>query len=291
MSAIQLEQQSAMALGLAKAPSYHDSTTRSVASSASTASVSQSPTSGSWLGGRKRDWDNAFLTKYQDLEATLQENDQWLTMYLENVAGMRDLKKPDFAITEALKTSSTKRRGRSRMHVRDVFGNSAVKLSPLASQFNTASMWSLRNAKRRSSQYGSLQGNTLNMAIAQMAMMPPKSPYLTNVHKQAHADNGGLARSNSAAAKTAAAVKRLQAISGSSPKQQIAEDPLSASSDMTMTSPQAPVSAISQVSSVVSPQRTAVASKPPQVAPIPTLRDMLLNHHSPSRPPPMHERA
>ncbi|KAJ1802972.1 hypothetical protein LPJ75_006014, partial [Coemansia sp. RSA 2598] len=236
MSAIQLQQQSATALGSAKAPVYRDSTTRSVASSASTASVSQSPT-GSWIGGRKRDWDNAFLTKYQDLEATLQENDQWLTMYLENVAGMRDLKKPDFAITEALKTSSTKRRGRSRMDVRDVFGNNTVKLSPLASQFNTASMWSLRNAKRKSSQYGSLQGNTLNMAIAQMAMMPPKSPYLTNVHKQAQPDTGGLARSNSAAAKTAAAVKRLQAISGSSPKQPIAEDPLSASSDMTMTSP------------------------------------------------------
>ncbi|KAJ1803695.1 hypothetical protein LPJ56_006897, partial [Coemansia sp. RSA 2599] len=30
---------------------------------------------------------------------------------------------------------------------------------------------------------------------------------------------------------------------------------------------------------------------PAQVAPIPTLRDMLLNHHSPSRPPPMHDRA
>ncbi|KAJ1803650.1 hypothetical protein LPJ56_006910, partial [Coemansia sp. RSA 2599] len=30
---------------------------------------------------------------------------------------------------------------------------------------------------------------------------------------------------------------------------------------------------------------------PAQVAPIPTLRDMLLSHHSPSRPPPMHDRA
>ncbi|KAJ2383886.1 hypothetical protein GGI05_005173, partial [Coemansia sp. RSA 2603] len=236
-------------------------------SSGSTASASSSLATGSWLGGKKRDWDNAFMSKYQDLEATLQENDQWLTMYLESVA-----------ISEALKTSSTKRRGRPRMDVRDVFGNATVKLSPLASQLNSASMWSLRKAKRRSSQYGTLQGNTLNMAIAQMAMMPPKSPYLTNVGKQA---DGALGRSNSAAAKTAAAVKRLQAIEGSPPSKP-AVDPVSASSDVTMTSP-GPVSAHS-VMSVGSPQRTAPVSRPAMAAPVPTLRDMLLNH-SPMRPP------
>ncbi|KAJ2324204.1 hypothetical protein GGI00_005399, partial [Coemansia sp. RSA 2681] len=70
-------------------------------------------------------------------------------------------------------------------------------------------------------------GNTLNMAMAQMAMMPPRSPFLTNVSSgdqvimsprsqdsslsRAFA-SPALARSNSAAAKTAAAVKRLQAM-------------------------------------------------------------------------------
>ncbi|KAJ1725681.1 hypothetical protein LPJ53_000160 [Coemansia erecta] len=279
MSALQLGQRHYMAT---EAVAQRDAARRSSGSTASDSSLA----TGSWLGGKKRDWDNAFLSKYQDLEATLQENDQWLTMYLESVSGMRALKKPDFAISEALKTSSTKRRGRSRMDVRDVFGNATVKLSPLASQFNTANMWSLKkNAKRRSSQYGTLQGNTLNMAIAQMAMMPPKSPYLTNVGK--HSGDSALARSNSAAAKTAAAVKRLQAIEGSPPGKPAA-DPVSASSDLTMTSP-GPVSAVSDMS-VASPQRTAPVSRAAQVAPVPTLRDMLLNNHSPMRPP-LHERA
>ncbi|KAJ2724601.1 hypothetical protein GGI07_001854 [Coemansia sp. Benny D115] len=247
------------------------------------------------------------------MEATLQENDQWLSMYLDSISGLKDTKKPDYAITEALKTSSTKRRGRSRMDVRDVFGNNlaTVRLSPLASQFNTASMRSLRLAKRRSSQYGSLQGNTLNMAIAQMNMMPPKSPYLTNVMKGNHAETTSLTRSNSAAAKTAAAVKRLQALAGSPTPQSASQlmqmrqdafaprpgmfDPLSASSDITMASPGVPLSAMSDMSVVISPPRSAA----PQVgrfthaaAPMPTLRDMILNQRSsPTKPPPIHERA
>ncbi|KAJ2230875.1 hypothetical protein IWW45_005634, partial [Coemansia sp. RSA 485] len=143
--------------------------------------------------------------------------------------------------------------------------------------------------------YGSLQGNTLNMTVAEMSKMPPMSPFLTNVHKQNQPDNTGLVRSNSAAAQTAAAVKRLQAIPKSSPKQQqqqqpIAEDPLSASSDLTMASP-VHVSAVSEISSVLSPQRTAVASKYPQDASMSALRNLILSNHPSARPPPAHERT
>ncbi|KAJ1669436.1 hypothetical protein GGF38_002259, partial [Coemansia sp. RSA 25] len=135
-------------------------------------------------------------------------------------------------ITEALKASSARRRGRARMDVRDVFnvGGTTLTLSPVGSRFHTSSAWTLR---RRGSQIGgegagaAHQGNTLNMAMAQMAMMPPRSPFLTNISSgdqvimsprsqdsslgRAFA-SPALARSNSAAAKTAAAVKRLQAM-------------------------------------------------------------------------------
>ncbi|KAJ2772541.1 hypothetical protein IWQ57_001719 [Coemansia nantahalensis] len=65
---------------------YHDASVRTVASD-STAD------GGSWVGGRKRDWDNAFLAKFSDLEATLQENDRWLALYLDNIAGLKDTKR------------------------------------------------------------------------------------------------------------------------------------------------------------------------------------------------------
>ncbi|KAJ1772706.1 hypothetical protein IW140_002595 [Coemansia sp. RSA 1813] len=163
-------------------------------SSVSTASVASASAANSWVQTKKRDWDNAFLSKYHDFETTLQENDKWLAIYWQNIAGMKDTKKPSMAITEALKTSSSKRRVRSRMDVRDVFfagsissaasSNGTLRMSPpYGSQFNTATMYSYKKAKqrRRSSQYGSMQGNTLNMTLAEMAMIPPKSPYLTNV--------------------------------------------------------------------------------------------------------------
>ncbi|KAJ2847570.1 hypothetical protein GGI22_005938, partial [Coemansia erecta] len=88
-----------------------------VRSMASASTVSMEPAAGttSWVKSKKRDWDNAFLTKYHDLEATLQENDKWLAIYWQNIAGMKDTKKPSMAITEALKTSSSKRNVRSRM--------------------------------------------------------------------------------------------------------------------------------------------------------------------------------
>ncbi|KAJ1939497.1 hypothetical protein GGF37_004379, partial [Kickxella alabastrina] len=280
---------------------------------------------GSWLGGKKRDWDNAFISKYQDLEATLQENDQWLTMYLESISGMKNTKKPHIAISEALKTSSVKRRGRSRMDVRDVFaGKPNFKLSPLGSKFNTATIQSLgmRMPKRRgSSQYGTLQGNTLNMTIAQMGMLPPKSPYLATIRQGAGVAEAavGLARSNSAAAKTAAAVKQLERMEEGSAsglalanghhllqlQRRAMEMPMSASSDMTMASPGVPMSALSDMSVATSPQQQnqdqrgqmgPLATNPPKFtlgAPVPTLRDMLLNHHHHNSPPkpPIHERA
>ncbi|KAJ2819666.1 hypothetical protein GGI24_004715, partial [Coemansia furcata] len=186
---------------------YQSASVRSV-STVSTASTATNETS--WVGGKKRDWDNAFISKYQEFEATLQENDRWLALYWQSIAGVKDTKRPNVrAITEALKASSARRRGRPRMDVRDVFnvGGTQMTLSPVGSRFNTASSWSLRVGKRRSSssssQFGGTQGNTLNMAMAQMAMMPPRSPFLTNV-AQTTADSP-LARSNSAAAKTAAA--------------------------------------------------------------------------------------
>ncbi|KAJ2133646.1 hypothetical protein GGH17_003167, partial [Coemansia sp. RSA 788] len=49
----------------------------------------------SWVGGRKRDWDNAFMSKFTDLEATLQENDQWLALYWDSISGMQGTKKTD----------------------------------------------------------------------------------------------------------------------------------------------------------------------------------------------------
>ncbi|KAI7826297.1 hypothetical protein BX661DRAFT_32335 [Kickxella alabastrina] len=181
-------------------------------------------------------------------------------MYLESISGMKNTKKPHIAISEALKTSSVKRRGRSRMDVRDVFaGKPNFKLSPLGSKFNTATIQSLgmRMPKRRgSSQYGTLQGNTLNMTIAQMGMLPPKSPYLATIRQGAGVAEAavGLARSNSAAAKTAAAVKQLERMEEGSAsglalanghhllqlQRRAMEMPMSASSDMTMASPEFP---------------------------------------------------
>ncbi|KAJ2658950.1 hypothetical protein IWW48_003748 [Coemansia sp. RSA 1200] len=169
---------------------YGGGTVRSI-SSDSTASVSSATGSAniSWVRSKKRDWDNAFLTKYQDFESTLHENDKWLAIYWQNIAGMRDTKRSAMAITEALKTSSSKRRVRSRMDVRDVFAgsissaassNGTLQLSPYSAHQNTRP----RAPKRRGPYYGSTQGtansNTLSMAIAGMPMLPPKSPYLSS---------------------------------------------------------------------------------------------------------------
>ncbi|KAJ2753571.1 hypothetical protein GGI19_003037 [Coemansia pectinata] len=278
---------------------YQSASVRSVSSvstSASTASTSET-----WVGGKKRDWDNAFISKYQEFEATLQENDRWLALYWQSIAGVKDTKRPNVAITEALKASSARRRGRARMDVRDVFnvGGTTMTLSPVGSRFNTSSSWSLRMAKRRSSQYGALQGNTLNMAMAQMAMMPPRSPFLTNVSNETIVSPRSqdstlnkapvgfsaatLARSNSAAAKTAAAVKRLQAMA-TVPVPQVTEmlsPPLSGESQVTM-------SAALERSPIRAAQLIVPATRFTPSAPVPTLRDMLLNHRqSPVKPPAM----
>ncbi|KAJ2824691.1 hypothetical protein IWW50_003211, partial [Coemansia erecta] len=257
-------------------------------------------------------------------------------------------------------TSSAKRRTRSRIDIRDVFAGSVRaagvgrQLSPLVSQFGSTGRKSLRLA-RRSSQFG---GNTLSMAMAQMAMIPPKSPYLTNVNSvpdvppvppmakrqqsaaslgvsslapessvrakqsnmslrsqrshdaalkqkasmqdtakapvQSHSGKkkeelqGTLERSNSAAAKTAAAVKRLQAISGSPPKVQESpkttqqEPPKAQERPAQLTTQLAtPPSSANQPEEVVSPQRPTRLTP----APVPTLRDMLLSHrYSPQKP-------
>ncbi|KAJ2738568.1 hypothetical protein GGI20_006254, partial [Coemansia sp. BCRC 34301] len=212
----------------------------SVSTSASTSATS------SWVGGKKRDWDNAFISKYQDFEATLQENDRWLALYWQSIAGVKDTKRPNVAITEALKASSARRRGRARMDVRDVFnvGGKMLTLSPVGSRFNTSSSWSLRQAgKRRSSQFSVHNpSNTLHMAMAQMAMLAPRSPFLTNVSSEtivspttARSQDSTLgrgfvselARSNSAAAKTAAAVKRLQAMAPPVGQPEMLSPPLS----------------------------------------------------------------
>ncbi|KAJ2497471.1 hypothetical protein GGH96_005086 [Coemansia sp. RSA 1972] len=317
-----------------------------------------------WVGGRKRDWDNAFMSKFTDLEATLQENDQWLALYWDSISGMQGTKKTDMAITAALKTSSAKRRTRSRIDIRDVFAGSVRsvgvgrQLSPLVSQFGSKAQSGRRlqfgsgrnvlRGVRRSSQFGT----TLSMAMAQMAMIPPKSPYLTNVvadvppmarrqqsavslhvpsigqkasdmslrSQRSHdaglktkaekevekkdvvnkavkdtAKAGTLERSNSAAAKTAAAVKRLQAISGSPAKQ--AESSADTQADA-QTSAQTVAPMGTQLATppcsanapepveTESPQRSARLTP----APVPTLRDMLLGHrYSPQQPaPPAH---
>ncbi|KAJ2615319.1 hypothetical protein H4S08_001283 [Coemansia sp. RSA 1365] len=314
---------------------YANSTVRTMASDSTTASSSEE-NGESWVGGRKRDWDNAFMTKFYDFESTLRENDNWLTLYWENITGMKDTKKPDMAIAAALKTSSTKRRSRSRIDIRDVFAGSMregterswkPRLSPIASRFNTNSSRALRVAKRRSSHYG---GNTLNMTMAQMAMIPPKSPYLTNVNSQpkspapppqtkkqqsnlslksqrsregnmllktrssAIVEQSTLSRSNSAAAKTAEAVKRLQAIAGSPPKQQKVElepekesEPEKVHTQLATPpiSANVPLSATESKTPLTSPQRpTAPIGRFTPTAPMPTLRDMLLNHHSSPKP-------
>ncbi|KAJ2245041.1 hypothetical protein GGI13_005991, partial [Coemansia sp. RSA 455] len=264
---------------------------------------STASTSETWVGGKKRDWDNAFISKYQEFEATLQENDRWLALYWQSIAGVKDTKRPNVAITEALKASSARRRGRSRMDVRDVFnvGGTTMTLSPVGSRFNTSSSWSLRVGKRRSSQYGGLQGNTLNMAMAQMAMMPPRSPFLTNVSNEtivsprsqdstlnkapAGFSAATLARSNSAAAKTAAAVKRLQAMATAPPPvpqvTAMLSPPLSGESQVTL-------SAALERSPIRAAQLIVPATRFTPSAPVPTLRDMLLNHRqSPVKPPAM----
>ncbi|KAJ2275126.1 hypothetical protein IWW43_004900 [Coemansia sp. RSA 1935] len=310
----------------------------------------------SWVGGRKRDWDNAFMSKFTDLEATLQENDQWLALYWDSISGMQGTKKTDLAITAALKTSSAKRRTRSRIDIRDVFAGSVRsvgvgrQLSPLVSQFGSKAQ-SVRRLQfgsgrnvlrgvRRSSQFGT----TLSMAMAQMAMIPPKSPYLTNVvadvppmarrqqsavslHVAQKASDmslrsqrshdaglkskveevekknvvnkvvkdtakGALERSNSAAAKTAAAVKRLQAISGSpakesEPSAQDTQSSKQTASQMGTQLATPPCSAnVPEPVETESPQRSARLTP----APVPTLRDMLLGHrYSPQQPaPPAH---
>ncbi|KAJ1775177.1 hypothetical protein LPJ67_006675, partial [Coemansia sp. RSA 1938] len=182
------------------------------------------------------------------------------------------------------------------------------------------------------------------MAMAQMAMIPPKSPYLTNVvadvppmarrqqsavslHVAQKASDmslrsqrshdaglkskveevekknvvnkvvkdtvkGALERSNSAAAKTAAAVKRLQAISGSpakesEPSAQDTQSSKQTASQMGTQLATPPCSAnVPEPVETESPQRSARLTP----APVPTLRDMLLGHrYSPQQPaPPAH---
>ncbi|KAJ1744373.1 hypothetical protein LPJ79_000197 [Coemansia sp. RSA 1821] len=296
---------------VSQAYGYANLTVRSTASDQT--NVSEQSTGGSWVGGRKRDWENAFLTKFSDLEATLQENDRWLALYWDNISGMKGTKKPSMAITAALKTSSAKRRARSRIDIRDVFAGSmrntaagrGGQLSPVVSRFSTSSRKSLRIAKPRSSSIGGT--NSLGMAMAHMAMMPPKSPYLTNVappvpplpptqrqksnmslksqrSKEAihKVSDGTLNRSNSAAAKTAAAVKRLQAISGSPPKPQDTSKPVESNGPTQLATPPSSANVVSPKAE--SPQQRARFTP---VAPVPTLRDMLLsNHYSPQKPAP-----
>ncbi|KAJ2535613.1 hypothetical protein EV175_006895, partial [Coemansia sp. RSA 1933] len=201
VASLQQQQQGgrgAVLLGQGKQAHHHTysgntSTVRSM-SSVSTVSVETTSGADSWVRSKKRDWDNAFLTKYQDLETTLHENDKWLAIYWQSIASMKDTKKHNMAITEALKTSSSsKRRARSRMDVRDVFfagsissatsSDGTLRMSPLQQglQFGTATMHRRGKQRRSSSHYGSMQSNTLNMTLAEMAMIPPKSPYLTNV--------------------------------------------------------------------------------------------------------------
>ncbi|KAJ2453537.1 hypothetical protein EV183_002176 [Coemansia sp. RSA 2336] len=296
---------------VSQAYGYANSTVRSTASDQT--DVSEQSAGRSWVGGRKRDWENAFLTKFSDLEATLQENDRWLALYWDNISGMKGTKKPSMAITAALKTSSAKRRARSRIDIRDVFAGSmrntgagkGGQLSPVVSRFSTSSRKSLRIAKRRGSSIGG--SNSLGMAMAHMAMIPPKSPYLTNVappvpplppaqrktsnmslksqrSKEAihKVSDGTLNRSNSAAAKTAAAVKRLQAISGSPPKPQDTTKPAESNGPTQLATPPSSANIVSPKAE--SPQQRARFTP---VAPVPTLRDMLLsNHYSPQKPAP-----
>ncbi|KAJ2522783.1 hypothetical protein GGI11_001633 [Coemansia sp. RSA 2049] len=160
---------------------YGGGTVRSI-SSDSTASVSSGTGSAStsWVRSKKRDWDNAFLSKYQDFESTLHENDKWLAIYWQNIAGMRDTKRSAMAITEALKTSSSKRRVRSRMDVRDVFASSISSAASSTGTLQLSPHGAHRTAagKRRRPYYGAANSNTLSMAIAGMPALPPKSPYL-----------------------------------------------------------------------------------------------------------------
>ncbi|KAJ2604936.1 hypothetical protein EV177_006268 [Coemansia sp. RSA 1804] len=195
---------------------YGGGTVRSI-SSDSTASVSSGTGSAStsWVRSKKRDWDNAFLTKYQDFESTLHENDKWLAIYWQNIAGMRDAKRSAMAITEALKTSSSKRRVRSRMDVRDVFASpissaasstGTLQLSP-HSAHQTAATPRVAG-KRRGPYYGATHGaansNTLSMAIAGMPVLPPKSPYLLPSSASAASFSAGTVASPPSAATTLA---------------------------------------------------------------------------------------
>ncbi|KAJ2898314.1 hypothetical protein IWW38_001427 [Coemansia aciculifera] len=269
---------------------YQSASARSVSSVSTAASTGSGGGGGeTWVGGKKRDWDNAFISKYQEFEATLQENDRWLALYWQSIAGVKDTKRPNNAITEALKASSARRRGRARMDVRDVFNvdGKTLTLSPVASRFKTSSTWSLR----RSFSGNSVQGNnSLDMAMAHMAMMAPRSPFLTNVSGSSEPASL-LARSNSAAAKTAAAVKRLQAMAGGG-----------AGGDAVTSSPPPPSSVPTPLSGEtvveITPPPPAL---PPSTLPVArftpsaqasTLRDMiLLNHRQPSvvktaHPPP-----
>ncbi|KAJ2852048.1 hypothetical protein IWW36_000627 [Coemansia brasiliensis] len=302
---------------VSQAYGYANSTVRSTASDQT--NVSEQSTGGSWVGGRKRDWENAFLTKFSDLEATLQENDRWLALYWDNISGMKGTKRPSMAITAALKTSSAKRRARSRIDIRDVFAGSmrnaaagrSGQLSPLVSRFNTSSRKSLRVTRHRSSSI-SAGTDSLGMAMAHMAMIPPKSPYLTNVappvpplpstqrqksnmslKSQRSKDavlkmtDGTLNRSNSAAAKTAAAVKRLQAISGSPPKPQDTAKPVESNGPTQLATPPSSANIVSPKAESPQQQQQQQRARFTPVAPVPTLRDMLLSHHySPQKPAP-----
>ncbi|KAJ1679599.1 hypothetical protein EV182_001713 [Spiromyces aspiralis] len=78
-----------------------------------------------WIGTRKRDWDSAFRIKHDEFEATLRDNEAWLDLYWESIQGLRCLNESDIMVSNALKTSSARRRGRPRTHVRDVFVDGA----------------------------------------------------------------------------------------------------------------------------------------------------------------------
>ncbi|KAJ2006314.1 hypothetical protein H4R26_001447 [Coemansia thaxteri] len=258
-----------MAASSATRPQLYPAASARSLSSVSTTSTATTGGGGSWVGGRKRDWDNAFQSKHQEFEATLQENDRWLALYWQSIAGVKDTKRPNVAITEALKASSARRRGRTRMDVRDVFNISSggsLGLSPVGSRFNTAS--------------------SLNVALAQMAMMPPRSPFLggeglvsprSQDSTLTRAEAAAVVRSHSTAAKTAAAVKRLQAMAASEPKE--LNEPKGPSE------PKEPKE-LKELVPVEPPVARPPGMRLTPSAPVPTLRDMLLSRHRQSPPPP-----
>ncbi|KAJ1918401.1 hypothetical protein H4219_002627 [Mycoemilia scoparia] len=169
-----------------------------------------------WVGTRKRNWDSAFQLKYDELETTLRDNEAWLDLYWESIRGVRSLNESDIMVSNALKTSSARRRGRPRTHIRDVFESSytdpVYSFPRSTSSMNEAMMATAASKGDFMGSQQFLNGNTLTEHTHPRISSPKAAPSSPSQLKKSSKYPAVLSRNNSAAAKAMEAAKRFKQV-------------------------------------------------------------------------------